>query len=111
MLIYTFYLSLILTYARMTWSHAAITHVKYLIKSQNSTIRKVLKMPWYVRNFHIYKEIEFPHLNNFMHLNLNFHLALENTENDALNKLAEHDHNDPIKRKRPKTDLRLNILL
>ena len=66
-------------------------------------------MPWCVRNFHIFKEIELPCLNNFIqHLNLNFHLALENIENNALNTLEEHAHNDPTYRERSKTDLRLN---
>ena len=68
-------------------------------------------MPWYVWNFHIYKEIELPRLNDFMqHLNWNFHLPLENTENNILNTLAEYDHNDPINRKRTKTGVRLNTL-
>ena len=61
---------------------------------------------------YIYKEIELPRLNDFMqHLNLNFHLALENTENNALNTLAEYDHNDPINRMRSKANLLLNYLL
>ena len=69
-------------------------------------------MPWFVRNFHIYKEIELPSLNDFIqHLNLKFHLALENNDNNALNALAEYDHNDPRNRKRPKTGLPLNTLL
>ena len=66
-------------------------------------------MPWYVRNFHIYKEIDIPRLNDFMHcLNLNFPLALENIGNGALNTFVEHDHNNPVNRKRPKTDTHLN---
>ena len=41
-------------------------------------------MPWYVRNFHIYKGSDIPRLNDFMqYLNLNFHLALENVDNHA----------------------------
>ena len=69
-------------------------------------------MPWYARNFHIYKEIGLPRLNNFIqHLNLNFHLALENTDNNALNTLAVYDRYDPSTRKSPKTGLHLNILL
>ena len=51
-------------------------------------------MPWYVRNFHIYKEIEFSRLNDFIqHLNIKFHLTLGNNDNNALNTLAEYDHN------------------
>ena len=46
-------------------------------------------MPWCVRNFHVYKEIDIPRLNEFMqHLNLNFPLPLENIDNRALNTLA-----------------------
>ena len=45
------------------------------------------------------------------HLNLNFHLALENIDNRALNTLVEYDHNNLLNRKRPKTGLRLNTLL
>ena len=45
------------------------------------------------------------------HLNVNFHLAIENTENNALNTLAEYDLIDPINRKCPKTGLRLNTFL
>ena len=68
-------------------------------------------MPWCVRNFHVYKEIDIPRLNEFMqHLNLNFPLPLENIDNRALNTLVEYDHNNPMNRKRPKTGLRLNNL-
>ena len=81
----------------MVVSYAAKNFVKILIKAQNSTIRQILDMPWNVRNFHIYTEIELPRLNDFIqHLKLNFHLALENTENNVLNTLAEYDHNDSI---------------
>ena len=42
----------------------------------------------FFRNFHIYKEIDTPRLNDFMQfLNLNFHMALENIDNRALNTL------------------------
>ena len=66
MLVYTSYLRPILTYAWMTWSYAAKSHVKLLIKAQNSTVRQILDIAWYVRNFHIYREIELPRLNNFI---------------------------------------------
>ena len=96
----------------MTWSYAAKSHIKLFIKAQNSTVRQILDMPWYVQNFHIYKEIEHPRLKDFIqHLNIKFHLALENNDNNALNTLAEYDYNDPSNRKRPKTSLRLNTLL
>ena len=69
-------------------------------------------MPWCVRNFHNYKEIDIPCLNDFMqHFNLNFHLTLGNVDNRALNTLVEYNHNSPINRKRPKTGLPLNTLL
>ena len=69
-------------------------------------------MPWYVRNFHIYKEIELPRWNDFIqHLNLNFHLALENTDSIALNAFAAYDHYDLLNRKCRKTGLRLNTVL
>ena len=69
-------------------------------------------MPWYFRNFYIYKEIDIPRLNDFMqHFNLNFHLSLGNVDNCTLNTLVEYDHNNPINRKRPKTGLHLNTLL
>ena len=93
----------------MVWSYAAKSHVKLRIQAQNSTIRHILDIPWSVRNFHIYKEINIPRLNDFIqHLNLNFHLALENIDNHALNTFAEYHHSNPIKRKHPKTGLRLN---
>ena len=47
----------------------------------------------------------------FQHLNIKFHLALEDNDNNALNTLAEYDHNDPSNRKRPKISLHLNTLL
>ena len=67
----------------MTWSYADKSHVSiWFIKSQNSTIRQVFDMAWYVRNFHSFKEAELPRLIDFIqNLNLNFHLAIENTEN------------------------------
>ena len=43
-----------------------VSHIKLLIKVQNSTLRQILDMPWYVQNFHVYKEIELPHLNDFI---------------------------------------------
>ena len=54
-------------------------------------------MPWYVRKFHIYKEIDVPFLNDFIqYLNLNFYFALENVDNHALNTCVEYDHNNPL---------------
>ena len=47
-------------------------------------------MFWYAQNFHIYKEIDIPGLNDFIqNFNLTFHLALENIDYCALNTLAE----------------------
>ena len=57
-LIYTSYLRPILTYTCMMWSYAAKSHVKLPIKVQNSTIWQILDIPWYVLNFHIFKEID-----------------------------------------------------
>ena len=45
------------------------------------------------------------------HLNLNFHLALKNIDNPAFNALVENDHNNPLNKKRPRTDLSLKKLL
>ena len=67
---------------------------------------------WYTRNFHIYKEINIPCLNDFIQrLNINGHLALENVDHHAFDTLAEYDHQIPINRKRSKTGLRFNTLL
>ena len=64
-------------------------------------------MPWYARNFRIYKEIELLRLNDFtQHLSSNFHLTLESTESIALNTIAEYEHYDPISSKCSKTDSR-----
>ena len=85
MLIFTSYFRPILTYASMMWSYAAKSHVKLLIQAQYSTTHQIHDMLWYVRNFHIYKVIDIPRLNDFIqNLNLNFHLALENVDNRAL---------------------------
>ena len=54
------------------------------------------------------EKMDILHLNDFtLHFNLNFHLALENIDNRALNTFAVYDHNNPIKRKRPKTGVLL----
>ena len=87
-------------------------HFSLLMTSQDSSIRQILDTLYCIRNFHIYKGINIARLNDFIQrLNLNFHLTLENMCNHALNTLAEYDHNNPINMKRPKTGLRLNILL
>ena len=67
-----------------------LSKVKLLLKAQSSTIWQILDMPWYARNFYVYEEIGIILLNVFIkHLNLNFHLALENIDNRALNALVE----------------------
>ena len=53
---------IIAEYAWIVWSYAAKSHDKLFIKAQNSTIRKILSMPWYIWNFHVYKEIKWFHL-------------------------------------------------
>lgn len=54
--------------------------------SQNSTLRIIYGVQYYVRNFHLYKEIKYPELNTqIQDLNISFHLSLENHENSALN--------------------------
>ena len=63
-------------------------HVNQLIKSQNSNIWQILDMPWYTRNFHIYKGLDDPRLNGFKHFKLKFHLALKN-----INKRTLHSQN------------------
>ena len=112
MFTYASYLRPIFRYACMMWSYAAKSHVKLLIKVQNSTIRQILDMPWHIQNFHFYKVIYILRLNNYMqHRNLNFLLAWENINNRALNILIQYDYNNPINRKSLKTGLRLNTLL
>lgn len=60
----------------------------------------------------MYKEINFPTLNDFMqHLIQNFHNSLSNSDNSALNTLPAYDHTDSSNRKRPKAALILNALL
>ena len=83
-----------------------------LIKTQNSTIRQILDMRWYARNFQVYKEIDIPSLNYFIeHVNLNFHLVLVNIDNRVLNTNANYDLNNPVNRKHLKTGLQLNTFL
>ena len=51
-------------------------------------------------------------MNDFrQHLILNFYLAIENTDNRALNTLVEYNHNNLINIKHPKTDLVLTPIL
>ena len=60
----------------MTWSHAAKTYLKLIIKAQNLTFWQIIDILWYVRHFHMYKEIDIPRLNKFMqHVNINFPLS------------------------------------
>ena len=66
MLIYTSNIRLILTHACMTWSYAVQTLVKLLIKSLSYTVRQILDMPWYIRNFYAFEEIDLPRLNIFI---------------------------------------------
>ena len=74
----------ILTYVCLVWSYAVKSHVNLYIKYQNSTVRQILDMPWYVRDFLIYKEIDVSRLNDFIQqINLNFYLVLENKDNHA----------------------------
>ena len=63
----------------MVWSYAAKSHVKLLIQAESSTIRQIINVSGYVRNFHVYKEIDIPRFNHFIqYLNKNFYLVLEN---------------------------------
>lgn len=55
-------------------------------------LRLIYDVPYHVRKFHLYKEINFPKINTFIqHLNINFHLALETSEKSALNTLPAYD--------------------
>ena len=45
------------------------------------------------------------------HLNINFHLVLENVDNHVLYSLVEYEHHIPMNRKSIKSGLRLNTLL
>lgn len=88
LLLYTSFLRPFLTYGFQIWAYATKCHIKLLIQSQNSTIRLLFDVPYYVRNFHLYKEIKYPKLNTFIQvLKINFYPSLENSENRALNSL------------------------
>lgn len=112
LLLYNSYLRPLITYASPAWSYAAKTHINLLIKSQNATIRQIVDVPYYVRNYQIYREINTPKLGDFIqHLNLNFYNSLITSDNPALNEIETYDHTDPINRKRPLAALRLTDLL
>ena len=90
--IYTSYLRPILTCSCVMCSYVANTHFKLLIKSKNSTVLQAFDMLQYIQNFHNYKSVELPRLNDFMQqLNLNFHLVLESIENNAFITVTEYE--------------------
>ena len=83
--IYTFYLKTTLTYASIVWSYAAKSHVKLLIKDQNSTIQQILDMIWHVQNLIFIKKLIF-HIWMISYNTLTLiSFTLENIDNLALN--------------------------
>lgn len=84
----------------------------YLHKHQNATIRLIYDVPYCVRNYHLYNDINFPKLStSIQHLNVNFHLSFENSDNSALDTLPVYDIFDPINRKRRKLGIIVETLL
>lgn len=106
LLIYKSYLRPLLTYACPAWAQAAKSHILILERCQNSTIRQLLDMPYYIPNKAIYKELKIPPLRNvLLKLVQNFHLNLPNIDNEALNTMAACDQTDVKNKKRPKAAL------
>ena len=55
-----------------------------LVNRKKGKIGLFFDIPWYGRNYHIYKEINIPRLNDYIQqLNLHFHLVLENSDESA----------------------------
>ena len=112
MLHYSSSLRPIHTYASMVWSTAAKTNLLLLSKSHNSVIREIYNIPFYITNKQLYSEISYPRLGAYIKkLNSNFHMALQNNNNPALNELENYDHIIFANRNRPTAGPSINLLL
>ena len=111
-LLYNSSLRPILTYASAVWSASTKSNLLLLSRSQNSVIRQIYNIPFYVTNKQLYCKIPYLHLGAYIKkLNSNFHLALQNNNNPVLNELENYDHPAFANRKRPKAGLSINPLL
>ena len=106
MLHYNSSLRPILTYASVVWSASAKTNLLLLFKSQNSVIRQIYNIPFYITNKQLCRKIPYPCLGVYIKkLNFNFQLALQNNNNPVLNELENYDHTTFANRNRPKAGL------
>ena len=100
MLLYNSSLRPILTYASAVWSASAKRNLLLLSQSQNSVIRQIYNIPFYISNKQLYREIPYRRLRAYIKkLNVNFHLALQNNNNPVFNALENYDHTTFANRK------------
>ena len=73
----------------MIWLFNSKSRINILTRSQNSEIRQIYDTYRYLQNQYFFKETAISHLKHYIqHLNLNFHLALQNNDNPVLNSFA-----------------------
>lgn len=101
-LLYKSHLRPILCYSSPVWAYAAKTHIKLLLVSQNSTLRQILDLPWYVTNRQMYRALKIPTLDNFIQkLSINFHNNLAFINNNLLKNISAYALTR-VNRKRPR---------
>ncbi|ENN81189.1 hypothetical protein YQE_02402, partial [Dendroctonus ponderosae] len=96
-----------LAYASTSWGYAAECHLNRLQATENKLLRMPIDAPWFVRNFQIYRDLEWEPLREFLKRKAaeDFEKAGRHS-NEELRNLVNYTPEDlGLRKKRPRHQL------
>ncbi|GBN19032.1 putative RNA-directed DNA polymerase from transposon X-element [Araneus ventricosus] len=104
LLLYKALLRPVISYSSPVWGAAAKTHIKKLESLQNSTLRMITDVPWFIRNKNILHDLKVPTIKDFFSkLAINFFNQIDNHSNPAIRSIPTYDPSTNRKKRRPRT--------
>ncbi|GBN73214.1 hypothetical protein AVEN_256134-1 [Araneus ventricosus] len=106
MLLYKSLLRPLISYACPVWMAAANNHIKGLERVQNVTIRRITRMPWFIRNEDIRKYLDLPSIKDFYKkIAEKFYRKIYSSSNMAIINIPSYDPRSNRNRRRPRAAL------
>ncbi|GBM54126.1 hypothetical protein AVEN_64677-1 [Araneus ventricosus] len=102
MLLYKSLLRPLISYACPVWMAAANHHIKGLERVQNVTIRRITRMPWFIRNEDIRKDLDLPTLKEFYKkIAEKFYRKIDSSTNTAIINIPSYNPTSSRRQKTP----------
>ncbi|GBN77819.1 hypothetical protein AVEN_123084-1 [Araneus ventricosus] len=106
MLLYKSLLRPLISYTCPVWMAAANNCIKSLECAQNVTIRRITRLPWFIRNENIRRDLDLPTIREFYEkIAEKFYRKIDTSTNTAIINIPAYDPRSNRNRRRPRAAL------